>query len=217
MADLGPSAAMTNFARARLPSLKVTRASLRRVNNPTLAIPLRSVTFGSWCRILSISRRNSQLGRFQPNGSSEMSRASNCLVTLGVLSPAPASMICITSSGVACVERWSHSPNDTKKSRAGCKNAVLRRSAPGLSRSVTGRAGSTQSTSNPALPKATAVTSPAKPAPEIIMSKLCCIMPFLFSGELVRHCDPVEASSCLRPDVQETAANHPCDAADRGL
>ena len=61
-------------------------------------------------------------------------------------------------------------PNSSKKLRAGCKNAVVRKSAPSAARDVTGVCGSTQRVSKPACAKAIAVTMPAMPPPDTTTS-----------------------------------------------
>ena len=76
-------------------------------------------------------------------------------------------MVC---SGVACGASRGHSPQRSSRLRAGCNKAVVRRSEPSASRSVTGGAGSRQITRNPAAPNAAAAVSPAGPPPETTMS-----------------------------------------------
>jgi len=68
MGELRPSAAITSRARTREPSVSFTSASASRVNRPAVPVPGRNVTDGRLSRCATISRRSSQLGKFQPNG-----------------------------------------------------------------------------------------------------------------------------------------------------
>ena len=77
-------------------------------------------------------RRSSQLGIFQPKGRSEISDAKKSFAVVsigGQMSPAE-SIIRIISIGIAKCSSFSHKPSEAIKVFAGCKNAVVRRSAP---------------------------------------------------------------------------------------
>jgi hypothetical protein len=76
----------------------------------------------------------------------------------------------IMSSGIVSGEKYCQMPKSSKKLQAGCKNAVVRKSAPSAARDVTGGCGSTQRVSNPACAKAIAVTIPAMPPPDTTTS-----------------------------------------------
>jgi len=63
-----PSAATTMRARSRLPSVRATMAPASRVTIPAKPVPGRKSTPGIPASRATISRRKSQLGRFQPKG-----------------------------------------------------------------------------------------------------------------------------------------------------
>ena len=170
--ELRPSAATTSRAAMRLPSDRVAKASASRAITRAVAVPGRKVTFGNSRSRATISRRNSQFGRFHPKGWSEISAASKSFTMRGSATGPPASTIRMICKGAACGASRSQSPAACKTGMDGCKNAVERWSAPVASRSVTGASGSVQITENPAEPKAAAAVNPATPPPETRISVL---------------------------------------------
>ena len=113
-----------------------------------------------------------QFPTFHPKGWSEMSLALKSFVTK--LST-PTSAMRIICKGAECIFTCFQTPIFSKKSCAGCRYAVVRKSAPLAEFSVMGGFGSTQRTSKPASPKAVAATRPAIPPPEITTSFISVI------------------------------------------
>ena len=68
MGEPRPSAAITSRVFTRLSSLSVTLALPVRVNKRVVPTPARKSTVSSSDRRAINSRRNSQLGKFQPKG-----------------------------------------------------------------------------------------------------------------------------------------------------
>ena len=165
-----PSAPITSRARSRVPSVRVTRASVSRVSTSRTPVPIRRSTCGRSSSRARISRRSSQLGRFQPNGASEMSEASKSWVERGSALSPPASTMRMTCRSVACGASRSQIPAAASVARPGCKIAVVRRSASRSASAVTGGRGSRRVTENPAVPRPAAAASPAGPAPAITIS-----------------------------------------------
>ena len=165
-----PSAAITSFVEIFVPSLRLTRAPVVRVNKLVVAVPERKSTFGKASNRSRSARLNSQFGKFQPKGWSEISAASKARLVSGATPSPPASTIRITCNGAACSSRWAQMPAASSTRRAGCSIAVERMSAPFAAPSVTGGVGSTQTTLKPAVPKAAAAVKPAMPPPEIKIS-----------------------------------------------
>ncbi|OIQ72132.1 hypothetical protein GALL_462470 [mine drainage metagenome] len=168
--DPRPSAAISRRAATWVPSDRVTSASDSRVRTEAVAVPGRKVTLGSSANRATISRRRSQLGRFQPKGWSDMSEASKSLTMRGSGTSPPASTMRMICKGAAWGSSRVQRPAACNTGIEGCRKAVVRRSAPASVSEVTGGVGSTQITRWPALPKAAAALSPATPPPEIRIS-----------------------------------------------
>src|SRR5690606_7812185 len=140
-----------------------------------------------------------------PKGSSPISAASKSFTIRGSGRSPPASTIRMILSAAPWGAMRSQRPAASSTCREGCRKAVVRRSAPASASSVTGGAGSTQITRNPAEPKAAAAVSPATPPPEIRMSVVSTMALRVRGDTILRPRVPatVRASRALLADRDE--------------